>query len=470
MVHAERLLIVAAIGKRHHHLVWRTLHIEPFGLGEELGCAAKRGLYIRVDTYTRKHPGINPESVGELLIRPVPLHTFGWRAMNRSPCISVLFYVQLIASVLLFGCASTPGRDKALYPVMAVAASPDSNLIAVSTNAQEIADFDVSPLRFRCLLTPEGQKKEGKLGKIFQSPPLAFAPDGRLLIGADVGGRVVGWDVEPGSQKFSTPIEPGIVDIAFFPDSHGFITAGPGVAIWTSDTGSLIGTLELPTGTKATSVCVSVDGQAILVGLSNGDIAVYNSANRQLIRTWKAHQVSVTGLAFAPDGKILASSAGLYDPRLWKIDPESLSAEAVQNLHFMTTAAQASRSTQAVVFLAWLLGTVRGFQLVGAPTLGAPPVSTAAATRNSGLCGPRVVFSPNGRYLAATATLPMLAGSLQVFLTDLKSHKTRTIAGIYGCSVAFTRDSKLLITGGLGAPVLWDVETGQKVIIGKGKD
>lgn len=394
--------------------------------------------------------------------------------MNRSKCISIFFCVQLIAGALLFGCASTPGRDKALYPVMAVATSPDSNFIAVSTNAQEVAYFDVSPLRFRCLLTPEDQKKNWKFGKIFQSPPLAFAPDGKLLIGADVGGRVVGWDVESGIQKFSTPIEPRVVDIAFFPDSHGFITAGPGVAIWTSDTGSLIGTLELPTGTKATSVCVSVDGQAILVGLSNGDIAVYNSANRQLIRTWKAHQVSVTGLAFAPDGKTLASSAGLYDPRLWKIDPESLSVKAVQNLHLTTTAVQASRSTQAVVFLAWLLGTARGFQLVGAPTLDAPPVSTAAATtaatRNSGHCGPRVVFSPNGRYLAATANLPMLAGDFQVFLTDLKKKQTRIIAGIYGCSVAFTRDSKFLITGGLGAPVLWDVETGQKVIIGKGKD
>ena len=316
-------------------------------------------------------------------------------------------------------------------------------------------------------------KIKPKLSGIFHSPPLAFSSDGTLLLAADVGGRVVGWDVGSGFQKFSSIIESGVVDIAVPPDSRTFITAGPRVAIWSSDTGSLIGTFELPTGTKATSVTVSIDGQAILVGLSSGDIAVYSSANRQLIRTWKGHQVSVTGLAFAPDGKTLASSAGLYDPRLWRIDSESQPAEGVQNLDLTTTAVQASRSTQAVVFLAWLLGTARGFQLVGAPTLGAPPVSTAAATaatRNSTHCGPRVAFSPDGRYLAATANLSMLSGEFQVFLTDLKRKQTRTIAGTYGCSVAFTRDSKFLITGGLGAPVLWDVETGQKVIIRKGND
>jgi WD40 repeat protein len=393
--------------------------------------------------------------------------------MDRSQCINIFFFAQLIASALLFGCASTPGRDRPLDPVMAVAVSPDNNLIAVSTDNQEVAYFDVSPFRFRSLLTPEGVKTRPKLSELFHSPPLGFSPDGKLLLAADVGGRVVGWDVESGSQRFSSIIESGVVDIAVLPDSRAFITAGPGAALWSSDTGTLIGTFELPPRTKATSVSVTIDGQAILVGLSSGDIAVYRSANRQLIRTWKGHQVSVTGLAFAPDGITLASSAGLYDPHLWRIASELQSEEAISNLDLTTTAVEASRSTQAVVFLAWLLGTARGFQLVGAPTLGAVPVSTAtatAATRNSTQCGPRVAFSPDGRYLAATANLPILSGNFQVFLTDLKSKQTRTIAGIYGCSVTFTRDSKFLITGGLGAPVLWDVETGQKVIIGEEKD
>jgi len=48
-----------------------TLRAEPIGPGEELRYAAKRGPSIRVETDTPTHPGINPESVGELLTRPV---------------------------------------------------------------------------------------------------------------------------------------------------------------------------------------------------------------------------------------------------------------------------------------------------------------------------------------------------------------------------------------------------------------
>lgn len=391
--------------------------------------------------------------------------------MNRWEHIIILLFVQMIASSLLFGCASTPGRDRPLYPVMATAVSPDNNFIAVSTNYQEVAYFDTSPFRFRSLLTPEDVKTKPKSSGILHSPPLAFSPDGRLLIAADVRGRVVGWDVGSRSQKFSSIIEPGAVDIAVFPDGRAFITAGPEAAIWSIDTGSLIDKLELPTGTKATSVSVSPDGQAILVGLSSGDIAVYSSANRKLIRTWKGHQVSVTGLAFAPDGKTLASTAGLFDPHLWKIDSELRSVETAPNVDLKTNALLSARpSTQKVVA-----------GVVGAPLLlyYAGPVlielliesmyehKDFSSQVNSKQCGPRVAFSPDGRYLAATAHVPMLSGDFQVFLTDLKSHKALTITGIYGCSVAFTKDSKLLITGGLGAPVLWDMETGQKVIIGE---
>ena len=330
-------------------------------------------------------------------------------------------------------------------------------------STHEVAFFEVSPLRFRSLLTPEGVKVKLTMDTLGHSPPLAFSPDGRLLLAADVRGQVLGWDVGSGSQRFSSQIESRVVDMAVLPDSRSFITVGDQVVVWSSDTGSQIGTLELPAGMKATSVSVSIDGQAILVGMSSGDIAVYSSANRQLIRTWKAHQVSVTGMAFAPDGKTFASSAGLYDPHLWKIDAELKSAEVASNVDLTTKAAEASRGTQAVTFLAWLLGSARGFQLAGAPTMGSAPVSPAAATKNSKYCGPRVAFSPDGRYSAASAHLPMLSGDFQVYLTDLTSNQTRTIESIHGCSVTFTKDSKLLITGGLGAPELWDVETGKQV-------
>ncbi len=374
-----------------------------------------------------------------------------------------IFLVQIVAALSLFACASTPGREKPLGPVMAVAISQDNSMMAVTTDEHEVALFDISPLRFRSLLTAEDVKIKPKLDALFRSPPLAFSQDGRLLIVAGVGGQIVGWDATSGAQRFRSPIDNSVVDLVVLPDNSAFITVGHGVSIWATDTGNLIGVLELPHGVTATSVCTSIDGQAILVGLSNGDIAVYNSANRKLIRTFKVHQVAVTGLAFAPDGKSFASSAGLYDPRIWKIDENLQLSNVPTSNDLASTAAKAGSGTQAVKLLAWLLGAARGFQLVGAPTLGAPPASSPAARKTSPFCGPRVAFSPDGRYLASTAHLSLISGEFQLFLTDLKSNQTRTITGVYGCSVAFTRDSKMVITGGMGAPVLWSTETGERL-------
>jgi WD40 repeat protein len=352
---------------------------------------------------------------------------------------------------------------------MAVVVSPNNSLLGVTTDAQEVALFDVLPLRFRSLLTSEGEEVKPKTDQLFHSPPLAFSPDGQQLFVAGVRNRVIGWDVETGSQIFNSPIDAGVTDLAIFPDGHAFITVGPGVILWTTDTGIQTSTIDLPAGLTAVSVAISIDGQAILVGLSNGEIAIYNTADGRLTGTLKGHQTSVTGLAFGPDGKTFASSAGLYDPRLWKIDTEQQSAEAAANVDLTTTAAKAARGTQTMKMLAWMLGTASGFQLVGAPTLGAPPVYSKAASKNSSWCGPQVAFSPDGRYLAATANLSMLSGEFQLFIIDLASNQTRTITGINGCAVAFTKDSKIVITSGLAGPVLWDPETGQKVTIREGK-
>jgi len=51
-----------------------TLRVEPIRAGEELRRVAKRSPSMRFETDTPTHPGLNPESVGELLTRPVREH------------------------------------------------------------------------------------------------------------------------------------------------------------------------------------------------------------------------------------------------------------------------------------------------------------------------------------------------------------------------------------------------------------
>ena len=53
-------------------------------------------------------------------------------------------------------------------------------------------------------------------------------------------------------------------------------------------------------------------------------------------------------------------------------------------------------------------------------------------------------------------------GEFQLFIIDLINNQTKTFS-IYGCSVAFSKDSKIVISGGLAAPTLRYTETGEKV-------
>jgi hypothetical protein len=99
---------------------------------------------------------------------------------------------------------------------------------------------------------------------------------------------------------------------------------------------------------------------------------------------------------------------------------------------------------------------------MGAPPVGAPTVRQSAATEST-LCRTRIAYSPDGRYLAATANLSMVTGELHLIVADVALKKARTIHGIMSCSVAFSADSRLFITGGLGAPQLWNAETGERV-------
>jgi len=383
--------------------------------------------------------------------------------MNTSKKSIGSFIFQLIVLSLFLGCASTPGRDEALDPVMAFALSENNNQMAVSTVSQEIALFDIYPLRFRSLLTIEGKRIKPKLDQLFRSPPLAFSNNGQFLIAAGINGQVMAWDSRSGNLKFSNSIETGTLDLVVTPDDGEFITIGPNIALWHINTGKLIGTLKLPPGVTATTASIPKQGKAIFVGFSNGEIGVYSLTDRNLVRTFKAHQSAVTGLAFAPDGKTFASSAGLYDPRIWNIDANMDSITSIPNSDLTVSAAHETRKTEAVKMLALILANVGSFHLVGAPTQGFLPVSADPKSQNAQYCGPKVAFSPNGRYLASTGNMSLLStGEFQLFLTDLINNQTKTFS-IYGCSVGFSKDSKIVITGGLRSPTLRYTESGKKV-------
>ena len=388
-----------------------------------------------------------------------------------------------LAGTLLGGCGTTPGREEPLRYILEGVASPEGKLVAASTNYDEVALFDLAPLKFKSLLTRPGDRREKPrhlppFPEPFHlsSPLLAFAPDGETLVAAGVAGHVVAWDVRSGAERYRTKTGEGIIDLAIFPDGHAFVTAGPNIAAWTSSTGDRSPDFPLPAGTRAMSIAVSPDSRALLVGLSNGNIALYDAASRELILTFEGHSTPVYGVAFSPDGMSFASTAGQYDPRLWRKSATGEFGKSVSAGGGVAAAAQPSQEqAQALGVLLWLLGTLAQVHVAGTP-LGAPPLSASAEAQlaaapkqlpDPAWCAPRVAFSPDGRYLASTASLPgpqtgsLVGLGLRLFVTDLQTGETKS-QYLGACAFAFTPDSRFVITRGtatLDAPVFWDVKT-----------
>jgi len=392
--------------------------------------------------------------------------------------------VMLAAAVLVAaGCGTTPGREERLDMTFEAVASPDGTLLAASTLYDEVALFERDPLKFAAMLTRPSDRHVWRSNDpaprpfpALSSPLLAFTPDGRTLVAVGIAGQLVAWDVPSRSEKFRVKGGAGIHDIATVPGRQSFLTAGPDVVVWSANDGTREGELPLPAGTQAMSVAVSPDGRIALVGLSDGSIAVFDMASRRPLRVLTGHARPVYDIAFAPDGLMFASTAGRYDPRLWKADPKGEFTTGERAAVGAASAAQASQGqAQAFGALLWILGTVAGARVVGAPTMGAPPVGSFAAARiaqaphelpEPGTCPPHVAFSPDGRTLAATGSFPgvgqgsLVELGLQLFRIDLSTGETVN-ASNGGCSISFTPDGRfIIVASGLeGAPVFRKVET-----------
>jgi eukaryotic-like serine/threonine-protein kinase len=196
---------------------------------------------------------------------------------------------------------SVPGHAHGIYHV---AFSPDGKWLAsmsVETSGWVVRLFDAA---------------DGKRVRTFDGGgySLSFTPDGRRLVS---GGTV--WDVETGQRVFR--LASGAGGASFSPDGRRLAgLRGKEVVVWDAATGQ-----ELAVGRGHTQdvrrVAWAPDGRSVASGAyelyQEGEVKVWDAQTGRERFTLRGARGAVSGLAFSPDGQRLAVASD--DLKVWDV-------------------------------------------------------------------------------------------------------------------------------------------------------
>jgi WD40 repeat protein len=235
-----------------------------------------------------------------------------------------------------------PRLPRARAWVCALAFSPDGRVLAVGRSDGSLECWDGSA-GLRVPLVPSGGRMAGVCA-------LAFSGDGRTLASWHEDDSGTLWDVGEGqercvlgSRKGSSRLGNVPKALALAPDGVLLATTATSdkdapVCLWNGVTGQELGALEAPEDLhtlvrffashhwvfgqsdwrrpQVRGLAFSPDGR-LLAGGCAGDVLVWDVASRQLLHRFRGHTRAALAVAFSPDGQVLASAGADRTVRLW---------------------------------------------------------------------------------------------------------------------------------------------------------
>lgn len=213
-------------------------------------------------------------------------------------------------------------------PVRAVAVAPDKSAVAVGRGNKAFLLDPKTGAVVRPLTDPTVTTADGKpAGAAHRSlvEAMAFSPDGKTLATGSFQELAL-WDVATGKvQRRIDGFADRVVALAFAADGKRLAAAGGAptedgeVKVFDPATGKLL--LDLPAAHSDTvfGVAFSPDGKLLATGSADKFAKVFDAATGKPVRTFEGHTQHVLDVAWAADGKRLVSAGADAVLKVWDV-------------------------------------------------------------------------------------------------------------------------------------------------------
>lgn len=141
---------------------------------------------------------------------------------------------------------------------------------------------------------------------------MALSPDGRTLASPSEDKTIRLWDVVSGRRLKTLKHQAAVLSVDWSPDgamlAAGLGSAAKEVTLWDVATGRQTLTLKGHAG-SVYGVAWSPDGNVLATCSEDRTVRLWDAANGQLLRELTGHTHRIDGVAWSPDGKLLCSAS-----------------------------------------------------------------------------------------------------------------------------------------------------------------